>query len=244
MASNFWRIGKALLVAGCMNVLPAGAQTGTLEGIVSSQGAAVEGAEVSYWRDRRFIRREPYGGWEPAAGEPVVSGTVRPARDGRFVIGGLPPGSYTLCAAVPAGGYLETCWWSGALTVRVSSGQVVSGVRMELRRGVEVRIRVRDSGRLLPQVGGPRIPPKLVLGVRTARGGFRPAQALTPPGTERLYSVTVPLDTPLHLWTFSEELALADDRGVSFHPKGGTAPFAVPSGSGGPEFVVVVTGRR
>src|SRR6266496_1974453 len=60
---------------------------------------------------------------KPGVWVTAVRTTVPPARataatnqNGAFLLPGLPPGAYRICAQVPGGGYLDPCEWSDYTT--------------------------------------------------------------------------------------------------------------------------------
>src|SRR5205814_321263 len=70
----------------------------------------------------------------------------------------LPPGTYTVCARIPADQFprwdqpfLDTCFWEQPQNpVQLTAGQNLTGVQVVVPQAALLQIRVDDPGKLLP----------------------------------------------------------------------------------------------
>jgi hypothetical protein len=139
--------------------------------------------------------------------------TATSAADGSFQIQGLPAGPYSLCAQLPAGGYLDPCQWSlnpPALTL--TAKQVSTGNAVTLKKGSIVKVRMQDSSRLLAQKTRDGRQPNLLIAVPAPRG-LNAAHRTGKDSSGADYEVTVPDDISLTIQVVSRDLKLGDKLG-------------------------------
>ena len=165
-----------------------GAGSGTITGRVTADGKApAVGVTVRFDKVRTF-KRAPMGQMAPA--EEGVNGTVRTRADGSFSIGGIPAGQYYLCALATRNGQLNSCeWGTEPAPVTVVPGRESTGIALNLRSGVLLRIRVSDNaGRIASDED-------FRAGILTSAGHFKEASFEGAAGRQRVYTVAVPHGT-------------------------------------------------
>lgn len=144
---------------------------------------------------------------------PPLARTSTSAADGSFQIQGLPAGPYSLCAQLPAGGYLDPCQWSlNPTSLTLIAKQVSTGNAVTLRKGSIVKIRMQDPGRLLAQKTRDGRQPHLLIAVPALRG-LNAAQQTGKDSNGADYEVTVPNDSSLTIQVVSRDLKLGDKLG-------------------------------
>jgi hypothetical protein len=228
-------------------VLAQTATTGSLRGsVVDAQGAPLAGAQVRY---RSFAPSVAAGlRATPAPGETITNGLVSSNSDGSFMVTGLPPATYTLCARVPAAAYLDSCVWGFGAGVTVSAGATAAQT-ITLQQGVYLNVRINDPLHLLPQViDGPWTARKLGVGVWYGNGAYRGVSNTSVDSAGRNYQLTIPASTPFSLWLYSTDIVLADPSGnVVTVAQAGAAPAASVSFQASPgvdqSFTFTVSGR-
>ena len=202
--------------------------SGIIRGAVTDDhGGAMSGVLVTAQRD----------------GVPVFGRTTTSAAGGAFALEGLPAGSYSLCAQVPAGGYLDPCQWSLQVpTVTLANRQVSTGNTVQVRRGGTVRIHMLDTGNQLSQRTRDGRPPHLLLGVPTPRGPLATARAATRGNGSTDFELTVPLGMRLNLLVSSRDLQLGDSLGAPLAGNNSRDPFQNDSDSAPRVFNYAVLG--
>jgi Carboxypeptidase regulatory-like domain len=168
-------------------------------------------------------------------GLPAASGRATSAADGTFQIGGLPVGSYVVCAQVPGGGFVDACEWRTPLTVGVKAGQPVAGLQFPLKRGAILQVRLNDPGQLLLQPSSiTKTVPHVLLAVQTARGLLLPVTLVARDATGTTHAVTIPFDTPVNFTVFGDHVSLTDGTGAPAGLGLSTVPVTLPSVSSPP----------
>src|ERR1043166_6907486 len=92
---------------------------------------------------------------------PPASSRAESGPNGQFTLRNLLPGAYMVCVRVKGGGYLDPCTWSPiAPTVKIATGQALTGYSVVVKKGVSVQVRLNDPSRLLqaPATPGQRAP--------------------------------------------------------------------------------------
>jgi Carboxypeptidase regulatory-like domain len=204
------RIAILLLAGGC-----AVAQTssGSLSGIVSGSDGT------------------------PIAAVVTVHGASAARTDstatGAFSFPNLPPGSYTVCAAPKSGPYLDPCAWElFPPTAQIAAGKAVTGYAVTLRKGGQLQIQLNDPSGLLTTAtaAAPGANAKSVLiGVVSARGLFQPLTIVSQSSAGSTQQTVVPFDSPVHLWTSSQNVHLANGSGVQLPAAGVQNTVVLPS---------------
>jgi hypothetical protein len=203
---------------------------GALQGVVTDvQGVPLPAAQVRYQRIFRTVTGTN-GQPVPAPGEAVVQSKISVNPVAAFLVPGLPPGDYLLCASVPSAAYLDPCQWATPLRVTVSPNALTTQ-SIALAKGVFLNVRVNDPLGLLPQnQDGPMLGGKLAVGVNYANGAYAGAPNTGVDGTGRDYQRIVPVGIPLNLWLFSSDVALADASGKPVNSSGAMIPFQATAG--------------
>jgi hypothetical protein len=115
--------------------------------------------------------------------------------------------------------------------VRVESG-LTPNLRIELKRGVFLKIRVNDPQRLLPVSGtNPLDFPHLIVGVVFGKGAFLSARRSGTDSNGHDYVMPVPSGVPLHIWLFSRRVTLADGQGKALSSPAAAIPFQATLGA-------------
>lgn len=219
-------VASCALLAACSTLSgqTAGADAGVLNGSVQDEaGAPLAGVRVAYARQYRLVG--PPGRAVLAPGESAARGVAVTDQSGRFEVASLPAGQYQVCLTVPDGAYLDPCKWETGTIVEVD-GAAVGVVKMVLKRGVLLRVRINDPKGLLATekvtaLGGGR----LIVGVRFRSGAFLGSEAVSPfPGGQE-FRMVVPAGLPCGLWLFSRSLLLDDSSGARLTARGTLFPF-------------------
>jgi hypothetical protein len=160
-----------------------------------------------------------------------VGGKISVDPGAAFLVPGLPPGDYLLCASVPSAAYLDPCQWATPIRVTVSPNALTTQ-NIALAKGVFLKIRVNDPLGLLPQtLDGPMLGGKLAVGVNYANGAYVGAANTGVDGSGRDYQRIIPAGIPLNLWLFSGDVALADASGKPVNNSSGALiPFQATAG--------------
>ncbi len=174
---------------------------------------------------------------------PPLRTTVRSGVDGSFLIGGLPAGSYTLCAQAVSGAYLDPCLWNLPVpTVTLAAGQESTGALLAVPSGSILKIHLEDPHKLLNQKTKTGYLPHLSLGIHTPRG-FYPAHLAAASGNGADYQMTIPRDTPLVFSVQSFSLQLADANDAPLAGNRNQQAFQHASGNANPPgFSYKITG--
>ena len=130
----------AVLAAGALN----GQTTSFVAGTVLENGALpLAGATVSYMGSGR-IEKDSHGHTRYLP--PQIIGNVRTQADGTFLIAGLPPDRYTICAGGTLPVHISSCVWNTSEhRVVLASGQNVGGLKLSVTRGALLDIEIADS---------------------------------------------------------------------------------------------------
>ena len=173
--------------------------TASVAGLVTDESARpVPGAFVTLVRT----------GLPPASGHAASNAT------GAFLISGLAAGTYSVCAQVPSGGFLDDCIWSESPpTLEVKAGLSITGTQVRLKRGATIQVRVNDPGKFLEPSATKAAPGALLLAVRTTRGLWQPVARVSKDATGANHQVTIPFDTTLPLTVFGPKVSFTDAAG-------------------------------
>jgi hypothetical protein len=134
---------------------------------------------------------------------------------GQFVISGLAGGAYALCTQIPNSSYVDPCVWNETLPqVKLETGGKVSGVKLELVKGVKLQVVVEHSEQKL-YASDNKSGANLFVSIPRPHG---PALRLSPTSSakgQRTYEAIVP--------EFVELPVLVDGLGLAFHDEEGNA---------------------
>lgn len=163
---------------------------------------------------------------------------------GTFVITGLQPGTYAVCGSGSAKVWLGSCdWGSKPAQVAVKAGSA-NTIRIGLRKGAAVPIRVEDPVRSLSQNERITRGAHLLPGVAGTDRLLRPAVLMSQDSGGRNYQSLIPFDTPVKLLFSSSFFQLADERGTPLQARTNSMTVVVPSGKQPSAVRLVVTGVR
>ncbi len=119
------------------------AQTGAISGrVIDESGTGIGAASVSFNNvppyelssDGRYVQVGP-----------KVNSAVRTATDGSFLITGLPPGVYHLCASGTKANHLRTCEWTQPTRrIELTEGADITDVTFQVVEGTLVTFFVTD----------------------------------------------------------------------------------------------------
>lgn len=226
--SSLERISAVLVTAWMVAAAPAAAQNGSIAGIVvDDQGVPAAGSRVRYDTPGRMPG--PKGLLVPDPS--YVFGSVTAGMDGKFLISGLPPGAYTLCASGATQSQLSQCQWvNGGTHVTLAQGQAATGAVCQVAEGTVFVFTVTDTNGkirdLADQAGsGPRIP---LTGANFGLGGFVGsryvgATLVSNSGGIRTYTITVPKGASLAPYV-GTALTVTDASGVAITTGSARAP--------------------
>jgi hypothetical protein len=177
-----------LLAAFPFAIMSQEAGTATLSGrVVDDSGRAIASVSVNYRRldDLKRDKNHRY-----IVVSTPVNRVVSTSADGRFSVGGLPPGDYHVCALPSAPIQVGTCeWHRNRGPFAVASGRTTTVPDLVLTNGRTLLIRVLDpNSRLTARA-------KLLVGVMSDGGYYRraePAPVAPAPGVATVLSVVIP----------------------------------------------------
>jgi hypothetical protein len=125
----------------------------------------------------------------------------------------------------------------------VADGQASTGNVVKIAKGSVVKIRMRDTNKLMAQKTKDGRQPHLLIGVPAARG-FSPAHLTHQDGAGADFEVTVPFDTHLTMHVVSRDLKLGDGSGAPLANNGARDSFVHGSDDPNPKsFTYTVLGQ-
>jgi hypothetical protein len=187
----------------------------------------------------------PLHGYLQLAGNapgPVSRKVLAFATDGSFQFASLPAGIYSICArSTPDQApsleepFLDSCAWPAfAQTVRLKSGQALTGLKVQGQPGVKLHVRINDPLQALVALVNPyAVDPNLELHVRGADQFAHIIPKISSDAAGRDHELVVPHDTYLILRSRSKTLSIADATGKLVAPeqqvfvKSGTLPAQI-----------------
>jgi hypothetical protein len=166
-------------------------------------------------------------------GMPAANGRADAAADGSFAISGLPAGTYGLCAAVKAGGYLDPCAWSAVIpSVQVDAGKDVTGFHLKVAKGDVLQVRVNDQLQALESSAAPgKVAPHVIVSVITERHIFQPLSVTGMDAGGRNHEGTIPFDKDVSLHLAGKGVEIKDAAGASIDSDGTTITVRHHSGN-------------
>lgn len=135
-------------------------------------------------------------------------------RDGTFQID-VPPGMFSVCAALPKSDLLDSCLWDVPLRPNVQAGGTVHLEPVMLRQAYPLTIRIEDSGAVLASSKGTIGKRQILVGVSLPNGGYLPAPLRTKTQNLRIHQVLIPRDTPVSLSVFAKGVRLNNEAGAA-----------------------------
>jgi hypothetical protein len=173
---------------------------------------AVPGVKLGYSKLAEYARDKD---GRRVVKELGFSRAITAGADGRFVLPGLPPGKYSVCALAAQPGQLGSCDWGGVPVVLIAAGQRVENLTRTVWDGTVLTIRVSDpSSRIaLPDSLGKVTPERrFFIGACLDSGFYRRAELVSQTATEYVFRVTVPRRRPVRLFIDSD-LRVTDQTG-------------------------------
>ena len=206
--------------------------TGQITGNVKdATGAPIAGARVEFTRLTRSKSLPANARWTPAA---AMLGTnphsfASVGASGDFRLTNAEDGIYAVCPSPPAP-YLNPCIWDRPVEVKIKAGIADQIPNLKLVVGSVLQVSIDDPNGVLPKSESAGALPVLLCGVRTANGGYIPAQLQSGAAMTKTYQVTVPQGTPLRLSFSSRRVRLLDTAGVPMAFPQLLITFQVPAG--------------
>lgn len=171
--------------------------------------------------------------------------------DGAFSFKQLAPGTYTLCAQIPAtqaapsdDPFLDTCIWRDSTEphIPLTAGQNVSNVALLVKRGKLLKIRVNDPQKLLPAQAGAGAGPHLQLQITSASLTAHRIPLTAQDANGRDFAIVIPTGVQHNINIASSAFRLADGNGAA----SAAAPVAIVAKPTDPpiSYVVNVVGAK
>jgi hypothetical protein len=183
--------------------------TGTINGVLAGEdGTALQGGSVVLHLITKSLSR---------TGRQRTDWTTVTGAAGAFQLQGLPEGDYTLCPRVPNSTWLNPCDWNFPTpTVTITRSAPTAAIKITLKRGAAVPIRINDSGQLLAQNEGKTPGAGFLLEVTDSRPGsfFRLVPLVSQDATGRNHQIVIPLNTPLTLFVHPTFYRVNDATGA------------------------------
>jgi hypothetical protein len=161
------------------------------------------------------------------AGVPSLpySQTTVSDKNGTFVLSGLLAGTYSYCAQVPGGSYIDACLWGTARPeIAISAAQSSAGNTIRMARGSILKVRLDDPNHLSNAKFKDGKTPPVLMGVWDGRGHFIPVRNTGKDNSGFDYQVTIPFDTALNFHISSQALKLSDSAGTAVAAAGSQSP--------------------
>jgi hypothetical protein len=176
---------------------------------------------------------------------PRMSVSTASATGGSFTLLGLTAGTYELCVNTGTGAF-DQCQWKAFQTVAtITSGQVISGLVIRLKKSSTLTVRVNDATQALVQKPTDTAPPQVLVGAFDLKGTFHPAGQLARDDAGITYQLLVPTDYPMRLAVFSQQVKLVDS---AQKPVLATSPYTIVAQSSSEtqplSFTFTATGRN
>lgn len=142
--------------------------------------------------------------------------SVISSRDGLFLFKDLTPGQYRVCVKLMGSTLLDPCDWdTKQLIYTLTTNQVASDVKLVMKQGVILPIRLDDTSNHLSANEGKTPGANVLLGVPLPNGMFMPASPVTTsktPGGQD-HQVLIPLDTDVRIVVSSKLFQMSDQSG-------------------------------
>lgn len=201
-----------------IGVADTGVITGTLAG---DDGTPIAGADVTLQSTDApapIVRRSR-----------TMQRSVRTGEGGLFRFDQLNVGAYRLCAQAPGTLWLDPCEWKFTVpTVPITERLRQPEVKIVLKKGAAVPIRIDDAGQHLERNEGKNIGAHLLMGITTRSATFQVARQISKDSTSRVYQVVVPFDTTVNAVISSSRFKLTDTTGLALSKIGGGIGTAIP----------------
>lgn len=171
------------------------------------------------------------------------------APNGAFVFSPVPAGAYLLCgealpkvtlATTPGSDRpLDSCAWLDVSSpkITIAAGELRSGVKVTVKQGRLITVRVNDPQKLLPPKKGQDSGNELSLTIAGPTGFVRRIPILAEDANGRTHGIVVPYDTPHQLSIQSTTFSLTDQSDRDFSA---LAPLAIQATRLAPETQYVV----
>jgi hypothetical protein len=152
------------------------------------------------------------------------------AADGTFVLSGLTPGQYQICAHDQRAGLLDPCQWSTSPpTATITATGTANVPAITLKKGRRLEVHILDEAGLMATDGAK---PRLLVGLWRDNGLFVTIPLKTQDTRGRVHAQFVPEDKPIQISVTSDQYVLKDSNGAVMDAKSGIAKQAeIPPGN-------------
>jgi len=196
---------------------------GTISGTVAGEDGTVVSGTIGLHRSsvrtksRLPIRSE----WRAALDE-----------KGAFRFAFLPAGEYFYCVRAAKGFWLDPCEWDDQFsTVSIPDVRSTAEVKIVLKRGTAVQVRVDDPSRLLAQHEAKTAGAGMLIAIASDRLVLRFVPVLSADAAGRTHQLIVPYERALRLIVQSGFFKVSDSLGLPLRETEATVvPFTVAKG--------------
>ncbi|MFN3327048.1 MAG: carboxypeptidase-like regulatory domain-containing protein [Bryobacteraceae bacterium] len=196
-----------------------------LEGrVINEAGAPVSGALITYTRS--------FG--QGAPGAAVAS--ARANETGTFNIRDLAAGSYAICVQTPGQLYLDPCIWDDPeAKVTLAANQTRRDMRLTVRTGARLRVRITDENRLLAGSAREGAEGHVEAGIWMPNGLYL-RLPIVARDSGQSHEIVVPTGTSLHLSLTMTGVALYEKDGDGLPPGRAAIAVNIPKGEASKTF--------
>ncbi|MBI4905283.1 MAG: carboxypeptidase regulatory-like domain-containing protein [Acidobacteria bacterium] len=209
---------------------------GTIIGtVVGEDGKGLAGVSVTVLREMLT----DIGAYPPA------SAGAQTRANGGFAFQGLGPGTYRLCAQLPFTAMLHTCNWETSVDrVRIVNNEIRAGVKLVMKRGMLLKIKVEDPGGHLERNVGKTKGAMLTVGLAEPRKKLMVLPVMSRDKASWNYQTAVPYGRAVQLHAKGGFFSLADGNGRSIDQRNGAALAAPGQQEAERQVVIRVNGPK
>jgi len=187
--------------------------TGTISGTVTDEaGRPVSGARLVYMKLMEYARDQ---GGRQFLKEPGFTKSAVAGADGSFLLSGLLPGTYDVCAYGTQPSQVGSCDWGGIPVISLAAGQSVTNLTRTVRNGTVVTLHVADpNGRIGVADSRGRVARerRFFIGLSSESGFYRRAEAISRSPAEHVFRITIPRQMRARLF-IDTDLSVTDVSG-------------------------------
>jgi len=204
--------------------------TGIISGTVTDEaGRPVPGARLVYMKLTEYARDQR---GRQVITEPGFSRAVAVGADGSFILSGLLPGTYDVCAYGAQPSQVGSCDWGGIPVISLAAGQTVTNLTRTIRNGTVVTLHVADpNGRMGVADSKGRVARerRFFIGLFSESGFYRRAEAISRSPAEHVFRITIPRQMRARLF-IDTDLSVTDVSGSPLETGRPTLWQVVPAG--------------